>query len=45
VKQFVKELNAYHARFQVAFRRPEQCKRAAVYLNGLLGQRNWRTTS
>jgi len=37
VKQFVKELKAYHARFKAAFRRPEQFKRAAVYLKGLLG--------
>jgi SRSO17 transposase len=37
VKQFVKELKAYHARFKAAFRRPEQFKRAAVYLTGLLG--------
>ena len=37
VKRFVKELKAYHARFKTAFRRPEQFKRAAVYLSGLLG--------
>ena len=37
VKQFVKELKAYHARFKAAFRRPEQFKRAAIYLKGLLG--------
>ena len=37
VKQFVKELKAYHARFKSAFRRPEQFERAEVYLNGLLG--------
>jgi SRSO17 transposase len=37
VKQFVKELKAYHARFKAAFRRPEQFKRAAIYLHGLLG--------
>jgi len=37
VKQFVKELKAYHGRFKAAFRRPEQFKRAAIYLRGLLG--------
>lgn len=37
VKQLVKELKAYHARFKAAFRRPEQFARAAVYLKGLLG--------
>jgi len=37
VKKFMKELRAYHARFKSAFRRPEQLKRAGVYLNGLLG--------
>jgi SRSO17 transposase len=37
VKQFVQELKAYHARFKAAFRRPEQFKRAAIYLHGLLG--------
>ena len=37
MKQFVKELKAYHARFEAAFRRPEQFKRAAIYLKGLLG--------
>jgi SRSO17 transposase len=37
VKQFVKELKVYHARFKAAFGRPEQFKRAAVYLTGLLG--------
>ncbi len=36
VKQFVKELKAYHARFKAAFRRPEQFKHAAIYLKGLL---------
>jgi SRSO17 transposase len=37
VKQIVKELKAYHARFKAAFRRPEQFQHAAIYLNGLLG--------
>jgi SRSO17 transposase len=37
VKRFVKDLKAYHARFKAAFGRPEQFKRAAIYLNGLLG--------
>jgi SRSO17 transposase len=37
VKQWVKSLQAYHAQFKAAFRRPEQFKRAAIYLNGLLG--------
>ena len=36
VKQFVKELKAYHAQFKAAFCRPEQFKRAAIYLKGLL---------
>jgi hypothetical protein len=36
VKQFVKELKIYHAQFKAAFRRPEQFKRAAVYLKDLL---------
>ncbi len=37
VKRFVKELKAYHALFQPAFRRPEQFARAEIYLKGLLG--------
>jgi SRSO17 transposase len=37
VKQLVKDLKAYHARFKAAFRRPEQFRRTAVYLRGLLG--------
>ena len=37
IKQFVEELKVYHARFEPAFRRPEQAAWAAVYLKGLLG--------
>jgi SRSO17 transposase len=37
VKQFVKELTVYHARFRVAFNRPEQFQHTLVYLMGLLG--------
>jgi len=37
IKQFVEELEVYHARFEPAFRRPEQAAWAAVYLKGLLG--------
>jgi len=37
IKQFVGELEVYHARFEPAFRRPEQAAWAEVYLEGLLG--------
>jgi SRSO17 transposase len=37
IKQFVEELEVYHARFEPAFRRPEQAAWAEVYLKGLLG--------
>ena len=37
IKQFVEELEVYHARFEPAFRRPEQAVWAEVYLKGLLG--------
>ncbi len=37
IKQFVGELEEYHARFEPAFRRPEQVAWAEVYLKGLLG--------
>src|SRR5262245_13492735 len=44
VEQFVDALAAYHATFAEAFRRPEQARWAAVYLQGLLGPQPRKTT-
>jgi SRSO17 transposase len=44
VEQFVDALAAYHACFAEAFRRPEQLRWSAVYLQGLLGPENRKTS-
>lgn len=44
VEQFVEALAAYHAAFAEAFRRPEQLRWSAVYLQGLLGPEPRKTS-
>ena len=44
VEAFVEALAAYHAAFAEAFRRPEQLRWSAVYLQGLLGPESRKTT-